>query len=125
MYYSYSSGRSPWPTYVDLNVDDTTGGIGPETITVIQQLNGEYRYAVHNYSNRASSTSTALSASGAKVTVYRSDLTGKISTQTFNIPTNRVGTIWRVFEMNGDTITPINQIGNETSPSFNFDTNWP
>ncbi len=45
---------------------------GPETITITQMNPGTYRCSVHDYSNRASTTSAALGQSGAKVQVYSS-----------------------------------------------------
>jgi len=38
------------------------------------------------------------------VRVYR----GSNLVASFNVPSNTGGTLWTVFEMNGDTITPIN-----------------
>ena len=65
----------------------------------------------HDYSNRHSATSYALSNSSAQVKVYR----GGFHIGTFNVPTNTIGTLWTVFEMNGDTITPVNTMTNESS----------
>lgn len=96
--YSYSGTQ-----YADLDLDDTTG-YGPETTTIRQQLTGTYRYSIHDYTNGNSTSSYALSNSSAQVKVYQgSDLVA-----VFNVPANQEGTLWTVFEMNGDTITPIN-----------------
>ena len=101
--YFSNKGSSTSSPYVALDVDDTSS-YGPETITIYQQFTGTYRYSVHDYSNRSSSSSTALSNSGAKVKAYR----GSSLVATFNVPVNQGGTLWTVFEMSGDTITPIN-----------------
>lgn len=65
----YYSDKDYWYDGVEmanLDVDDTTS-YGPETITILDNIYGTYTYAVHNYSNRSSSSSTALSFSGAVV----------------------------------------------------------
>lgn len=113
MSYSYAGGSSPWPDYVVLDLDDVTS-YGPETTTIVQQIPGAYRFSVHDYTNRSSTTSTALSGSGAQVRVYRgSDLVA-----TFNAPVGQSGTLWTVFELNGDAITPINVMSFVSSPSM-------
>ena len=95
------------------NLDrDDIDSYGPETVTLLKQKNGTYRYSVHDYSNRYSNNSKALSLSGAKVTVY---VNGEYK-NTFNVPVNTEGTIWTVFELNGDTITPINTMAYQLSP---------
>jgi hypothetical protein len=104
MYWTLKGSGSPWPTIVYLDLDDTYQ-YGPETTTLHQQINGTYRFSVHDYSNRSSTSSTALSNSGAQVKVYQNS--GLVAS--FNIPPNTGGTLWTVFEMNGSTITPINQ----------------
>jgi hypothetical protein len=72
MYYplSQSNGGSPWLQYVTLDLDDIYS-FGPETTTVYQQLTGIYRFSVHDFSNRGSFSSIALSNSNATVVVYR------------------------------------------------------
>ena len=93
---------------VELDVDDTTS-YGPETITLYNQKTGEYRYYVHDYSNlsaTATSPSTQLSNSGAKVKVYK----GSTLVRTFNIPTGQGGNCWDVFKLSGSTITTVNTI---------------
>ena len=96
----------------DLDVDDTSS-YGPETITVYQEHNGTYVYAVHDYTNRGSSSSTALSNSGAQVKVYR----GSKLLMTYNVPTNQGGTLWTVFSYDSTTqrITTINEMAYESS----------
>jgi len=104
MYYHYAEANSgsPWPEYVKLDLDDTSS-YGPETTTIYQQIPGIYRFSVHDYTNKSSSYSTILSNSGAQVRVY----SGDNLVATFNVPANQEGTLWTVFEMDGDTITPV------------------
>ncbi|MBN2299017.1 MAG: hypothetical protein JXM72_10505 [Deltaproteobacteria bacterium] len=112
MYYPYKGSSSPWPEYVMLDLDDVTS-YGPETTTIYQQIDGVYRFSVHDYSNRGSSSSTYLSNSGCQVRVYRgSDLVA-----TFNVPPNQGGTLWTVFEMDQYSITPVNSLSFVTTPS--------
>jgi hypothetical protein len=99
-----------------LDVDETDS-YGPETITIVtMNAGGVYRYSVHDFTNKLSGTSTHLSNSGAKVQVYSA--TGLVAT--FAVPTNRVGTLWTVFEMtggvSGPVITPINQFSSVFNP---------
>lgn len=80
----------------NLDLDDTTS-YGPETSTVYAvSENGEYSFYVHDFTNRISSSSTALSNSGAQVKLY----SGEVLVATFNIPQNRDGTLWHVFDYN-------------------------
>ena len=111
----YYSDKDYWYDGVEmanLDVDDTTS-YGPETITILDNIYGTYTYAVHNYSNRSSSSSTALSFSGAVVRVF----VGSVQVAEYNVPTDQVGTYWTVFEIaeNG-RIRPINTISN-TKPA--------
>jgi len=82
--------------------NDVTGGNGPETITIAQQLSGTYRYSVNNYSR-----SPNIDVSGARVDVYINNALA----QSFAVPAGN-GLTWTVFELNGTVITPINTIGN-------------
>ena len=82
---------------------DVVGGYGPETTTIHVQIPGVYRFSVRNFSGEV-----ALSNSGAEVKVYRSS--GLVAT--FNVPLGQAGTVWSVFEMNGNTITPVNSMSN-------------
>ena len=89
-------------TYVELDVDETDS-FGPETISIIQQIAGTYRYSVHDFTNIDESNSSALANSGAQVRVFR----GADLVQTFNVPSGG-GTLWTVFELSGNAIVPIN-----------------
>lgn len=97
---------------VDLDRDDTDS-YGPETITIRSINNGIYTYAVHNYSDRGSSSSTSLSTSGAQVKVYR----GAELIMTYNAPTGMDGTLWTVFSYDANTqrFTTINSMSYDNS----------
>jgi len=98
-------------TRADLDLDDTSS-YGPETITIYRQASGVYRYSVHDYTNSNSSSSTELSRSDAQVEVYQ----GNTRIAVFNVPANRGGTLWTVFELEGTQLTPINTMTHESSP---------
>ena len=100
------------PDVAELDVDDTSS-YGPETITLLNIIPGVYRYCVHDYSNRGSSTSAELSQSGATVKVFLDN--GQ--EHTFNVP-NAPGTVWNVFEIDGATgaLTPLNTMDFENNP---------
>lgn len=106
---TYSYGGT---VYADLDRDDTDS-YGPEQTTVYKKSSGTYSYYVHDYSNRGSSESRAMSRSGAKVVVYVGD-----STRVFNVPSTSEGTLWHVFDFSFDsgTLTPVNTMGYETNP---------
>ncbi|MFH1226401.1 MAG: carboxypeptidase regulatory-like domain-containing protein [Planctomycetota bacterium] len=108
VYYDARGSLTTEP-YVNLDVDDTTS-YGPETITIYVQRSGVYRYSIHDFSNKGSTTSSAMGASGAQIKVYRGS--GLIAT--YNVP-NQAGTLWTVFELSDSTITPINTMTFESS----------
>ena len=110
VYYSNNSYSAGGVSYADLDLDDTTS-YGPETTTIRQQTSGSYRFSVHDFTNRSSNSSTALSLSGAKVLVYR----GSNLVATFFVPSGQPGTLWTVFELNEGTVTPINQMSFHSS----------
>jgi hypothetical protein len=111
MYYQYKGNLSPWPTIVNLDLDDVSS-YGPETTTLYNQIDGIYRFSVHDYTNRHSTNSVALSNSSAQVRVYQ----GSLLVAHFNVPPNKAGTLWVVFEMNGSVITPINTFSYVNNP---------
>ena len=101
--YYVDMGSATTSPFAALDVDDTDS-FGPETTTIYQQFSGVYRFSVRDFTNGGEgTTSTALSSSGAQVNVYQGN-----SQTTFNVPTNQGGDVWTVFELNGNTITPIN-----------------
>ncbi len=95
-----------------LDVDDTTS-YGPETITLQRKHDGEkYVYAVHDYSNRGNTNSSALSNSGAKVFVY----VGQTLIKTYYVPANKVGNLWTIFAVTeGGEFQDFNTIKNVAS----------
>ncbi|MDL4838927.1 carboxypeptidase regulatory-like domain-containing protein [Aquibacillus rhizosphaerae] len=92
---------------VNLDIDDTSS-YGPETVTVVKRINnGTYTYGVHNYSDRHElSDNYNLSNSEATVRVY----SGNTLLTTYNVPINKEGNVWRVFEIRNGQIVPINQM---------------
>lgn len=111
MFFVYKGNNSPWPNIVNLDLDDVDG-YGPETTTLYSQIEGTYRFYVHDYTNRNKTYSLALSNSGAVVRVYKSS--GLVAS--FVVPPNREGTLWTVFEMTGSSITPINSFSYVSDP---------
>lgn len=90
---------------IRLDVDDMDSH-GPETVTVIKHLNeGTYKYVIHDYSNRYAKNSM-LSNSSATVSIY----SGTALLQTYNVPIDREGNVWKVFEIRDGEIVPINTI---------------
>lgn len=78
----------------NLDLDDTSS-YGPETTTIYKGFTGrKYSFYVYDYTNGEDDASTELSASSAKVTVYRG---GKQIYQA-NVPVNREGYLWHVFD---------------------------
>ena len=97
-------------TIAQLDADDTSS-YGPETVTISTQIARVYRYSGYDCTNRASLSSTALSNSGAQVKVYQAS--GLVAT--YNIPSNVGGTLWAVFELSGNTLTPLNTLSYNTN----------
>ncbi len=114
VYYASRGSLSGAP-FANLDVDNTSG-FGPETITILQMNSGTYRYSVHDFTDRGSTSSSALGTSGAKVQVY----TAAGLVQTFFVPA-QPGTLWTVFEMSGTlsnpVISPKNVMGFTSDPS--------
>ncbi len=80
---------------------------GPETVTIYKPAIGNYRYSVHDYSNKNSKRSKKLSRSNAQVFVYGQN---KLLAS-FEVPKNIRGNCWHVFEINEKhAIIPINEI---------------
>jgi|GEM_PF-762614 len=113
MYYwlAEENNGTNWPGYVTLDVDDTDS-YGPETTTLMEILDGTYRFSVHDYTNKDSVTSTALAESSAQVRVYQ----GSSLLATFNVPPAEEGTLWVVFEIQNGDLVAINEMGYESSP---------
>jgi hypothetical protein len=117
VYYS-AKGSTTSPPYASLDVDNTHS-FGPETITITQFNSGVYRFSVHDFTDRASASSTALGTSGARVDLYYT--ANNIGQLTSYFVPNESGTLWTVFEMSGSlthpTITVRNEMGIATDPS--------
>ncbi len=78
----------------------------PEQTRINVTQPGKYNFYVHDYSNRNKSSSTAMSNSGAVVSVHTAgdrnlpegnNLGEKVTE--YHIPTNREGTVWHTFEL--------------------------
>ena len=110
VFYSDPGSQASSP-FAALDLDDTTS-FGPETVTIYNQTSGVYRYSVHDFTNDGSTSSSALASSGAQVKVYRDNAL----VATYNVP-NAAGTLWTVFELNGDVITPVNSMSYATGSS--------
>lgn len=110
IYYSNKTGYTG-----NLDVDDTSS-YGPETITVtsFDKLESGFTYSVHDYTNKSSSSNRALSNSGATVSLYQ----GSVLLETYHVPTDKTGTVWRVFSIdkNGD-VKNLNEFYNQSIPS--------
>jgi hypothetical protein len=113
VYYGNKIIRNNGELYAELDVDDTSS-YGPETTTISKQMTGNYTFLVHDYTNLSKTSCNDLSNSGAEVKVLR----GGTIIATFSVPANQGGTVWRVFEMDGDTIIPINEMYYTTSPGI-------
>ena len=107
---AYNSGA----LVANLDIDDRYS-YGPETVTINLKntVSGTYRYYVHDYTNRYSNDSTALSYSSARVALYR----GNTQIAVYYVPTGRYGTCWHVFDIVNGTVKKVNTIYNETYPS--------
>ena len=112
VYYSDKHYHYEGVEMANLDVDDTSS-YGPETITILEKIYGTYTYAVHNYSNKSSSNSTALSFSSAVVRVF----IGSNQVAEYHVPTDQIGTYWTVFQIDDSgRIIPINTVSN-TKPT--------
>lgn len=93
---------------------DDTQGFGPETITVKTiESEGNYEYWVHDYTNLADDNSKQLSKSGATVKVYGN---GQLL-NSFTVPADKRGNVWKVFEIRNGEIIPTNTITSITGRS--------
>lgn len=110
-FHVYYSNRIAPNSAANLDVDDVSS-YGPETITILQQDPGTYRYSIHDYSNRSSGSSNELSRSNARVQVY----VGNTQVADMNVP-NLPGTLWTVFEYTDGNFSIINDMSFESDPS--------
>ena len=93
---------------VSLDRDDMDGAPGTETITIPSGSwrSGTYRYSAHDYTNRASTSTTKFSTSGTTVKVYYNG-----TETTYNVP-NSAGNLWTVFTIDGSSkvVTSVNSM---------------
>ena len=93
---------------VTLDQDDYNGDPGTETMTIQTDSwrSGTYRYSAHDYTNRASTSTTIFSTSGTTVKVYYND-----TQTTYNVP-NSAGNLWTVFTIDGSSkvVTTVNSM---------------
>lgn len=109
--------------------DDTSHGTGnanrPEQVRIDTTRAGRYNFYVHDFSNKGSQNSKALSQSGATVTLYSAgqrgkpegDNLGKQVGQPIHVPKDKVGTVWHSFELNtiNGTLVPKTTMSNDQS----------
>jgi hypothetical protein len=109
-------GSEEEPPYAVLDHDDT-GSFGPETITIVHNQPGDYRYFVHNYSRANDPESPALAGSGATLTLIR----GNEVLERLVVPSTGTGDYWNVLRLDAEsgTISIVNEIV-ENPPAF-----WP
>ncbi|HEY9061474.1 MAG TPA: cellulose binding domain-containing protein [Pseudobacteroides sp.] len=98
--------------YAKIEVDDADG-YGPESITILKQIGGIYRFSVHDFSGRSSNPCVGLANSNAKVKVYRENALVSV----YNVPLNLGGTVWTVFEIDESNITPVNKMTYASEPA--------
>ncbi len=114
-------GPTPYHCYYDnsivagqaeLDIDDTTS-YGPETISIFIFNPGTYRIFVHDFTNRALSSSSVLGRSGAVVTLYIAGGTGT----SYAVP-ELPGTLWEIatITVEGATVTVVNELTYHEDP---------
>ncbi|WP_066801073.1 hypothetical protein [Moraxella oblonga] len=107
--------------------DDTSHGAGstnrPEQTRINVTQPGVYNFYVHDFSNKGSQNSKALSQSGATVTLYSAgnrnlpegNNLGKQVGRPIPVPKDKVGTVWHSFELDTrrNTLTPKDTMSND------------
>lgn len=117
VYYSNKVVSYNGDVLAKLDLDDTSS-YGPETVTItlnadLLKDNNIFKYSVHDFTNRSSAASTAMSLSDAVIHVYA----GNTLLKTYFIPKNEVGTVWHVFDITENGLVTYNEFYNEASPS--------
>ena len=115
--YRNKKGEYAGNIIASLDLDDISS-YGPETITItldtsLLEEGSEFRYSVHDYSSKSSTTSKALSLSNATVHVYE----GNKLINKYCVPQNNIGTVWHVFDITIDGIHMVNEFYNATTAS--------
>ena len=115
VYYSSPTASYDGNVLAQLDLDDTSS-YGPETVTItfnadLVKDGNFFRYSVHDFSNKSSTDSKALSMSGAVVHLYK----GNTLWNTYFIPTNEVGTVWHVLTIDESGIHTVHEFYNEDS----------
>lgn len=79
------------------NLDrDDTDSYGPETTTIYKRPStGKYSFYVRDYSNGENIGDPYLAASNAKVKLY----SGDTLVATYNVPSDGIGNVWHVFDI--------------------------
>ncbi|MGJ7904303.1 tetratricopeptide repeat protein [Lysobacter sp. 1R34A] len=98
---------------------DAGAGRSPETLTLLRKQAGYgYTYAVHDFGNRNHPAASALSRSGAQVSLY---LGGQLL-RSYAVPRDRPGNLWRVFRIDGEgRFEDIDRIDASTAPAERVD----
>lgn len=115
IYYGEKRTTSNGIVYADLDWDDVDS-YGPETTTIRQLLDGEYRFYVHHFYG-----SNTLRTSGAKVQVFLGNATAPA--HIFEVPEGEGTEIyWNVFDLivtnNGEKVEvrPVNTLSEPREP---------
>lgn len=95
-----------------LEWDDITS-YGPETTHFLAYPGKSYAFSIHDYTNRGRTHTNAMANSGAKVVVYR----GNEMIGIYEVPADD-GTVWKVFTVYDNEITPVNTMSYCSDPSY-------
>jgi uncharacterized membrane protein len=100
--YYQDQGSAASPPYAVLDIDDQFG-FGPETITIYELKEGEYRFYVHNYTGAPD-----ISLSNAVVQIFNEN--GLV--QTLQVPVSGTGQYWDICTIDGSSgkISILNKI---------------
>lgn len=119
IYFGEKRTTSNGIVYADLDWDDVDS-YGPETTTIRQLLDGEYRFYVHHFYG-----SNTLRTSGAKVQVFLGNATAPA--HIFEIPEGEGTEIyWNVFDLvvtnNGENVEvrPVNTLSEPREPQVEY-----
>lgn len=110
---------------------DDTDSFGPEQTRINVVNPGVYRFYVYDFSNGNATGSTALSNSGATVTIHQSGSASLPEGQNLgaqvaqvNVPTGQTGNTWQAFELDSRTgvlnrTTEFRDVSNSQNVPFN------